>query len=572
MNNKAFNKRKFRYASTSALVTALIIAAIIVFNVIFSALGSKFLWYLDLTPDLLFTLSDECFDLIENGDEQFENSASPIEMVNKFREENKKFNKDNGLKKGDAGYKDEEVMIRIIFCDDIDALEESLTTKYVYHTALELELKFPEHIEVVNYNTVRNPSAVSQYKKSANDRIATSSVIVTCGSEFRLLDIRSFYTFETEDSEEPWAYNAEKKYAAAILAVTRTETPVAGIVTNHGESFPSYEVVGALEDSGYEVKEIDLSKEEIPEDCRLLVVCNPQADFMVADGISKVDELVKLDEFLDATNSLMVFMSPETPVLENFEEYLAMWGIVFDRYTDTVTGQVYPKVISDKSQSSVLDTSGQTIFANYVEKGVGGTFTEFMRDVSTPPPVIFKNAMPIAYSSLYSLDHAENEDDPTKSYDYASYSIDGVNRAIFDIFVSGDNAVAYANGNEVARATEYNPFKLMTVTMEERKAQESNYTTISEASYVVACSSVEFLRSALLQDNSYGNNDVLLSVCRAIGQEPVPVGLEPKPFADKTIDVITSAEATQYTVVLAVIPAIAALVTGIVIIIRRKNR
>ena len=180
--------------------------------------------------------------------------------------------------------------------------------------------------------------------------------------------------------------------------------------------------------------------------------------------------------------------------------------------------------------------------------------------------------MPIAYSSLYTLDHFENEDYPEKSYDYASYSVDGTNRAIFDIFVTSENAVAYANGNEVGRATEQNPFKLMTVTMEERETQESNYTTISEASYVVACSSIEFLTSVLLQDNSYGNSDVLLSVCRAIGQEPVPVGLNPKPFADKTIDIITTAEATQYTVVLTVIPAVIALVAGIVIIIRRKNR
>lgn len=574
MKNTAFNRRKLRYASTSVLLTALIIAAIIVFNIIFSALGTKFLWYVDLTPDQLFTLSDECFELIEKGDEQFGNSTSPIEMINKFREENKKFNADNGLSKTDAGYKDEEVMIRIIFCDEIDTLEASLVTKYVYHTALELQLEFPEYIEVVNYDTVRNPSSVSQYKKTANDYIAPSSVIVTCGSEFRLLDIRSFYTFETVDAEEPWAYNAEKKFAASILSVTRAETPIAGIVTNHGESFPSIESAYALEDAGYEIREIDLSKDEIPENCRLLLICNPQADFMVADGVSPVDEIDKLDKFLDQTNSLMVFMSPDSPVLKNLEEYLEEWGVVFDRYKDTVTGQVYPKLISDKTQSSVSDISGYTLFADYVTKGMGGTITESMRDVYMPPPVVFKNAMPIAYSPLYSLDHYTDEDDPAKSYDFASYSVDGTSRAIFDVFSSGKNAVAYANGIEVGRATEQNPFKLMTVTVEERETQESNYTMISEASYVIACSSVEFLDSVILQNNSYGNSDVLLSAFRAVGKEPVPVGLNPKPFADKdiSIDILTAEDATQYTVVLTVIPAVIALVTGIVIIIRRKNR
>ena len=112
MKNTAFNRRKLRYASTSVLLTALIIAAIIVFNIIFSALGTKFLWYVDLTPDQLFTLSDECFELIEKGDEQFGNSTSPIEMINKFREENKKFNADNGLSKGDAGYKNIPVLMK----------------------------------------------------------------------------------------------------------------------------------------------------------------------------------------------------------------------------------------------------------------------------------------------------------------------------------------------------------------------------------------------------------------------------------------------------------------------------
>ena len=143
---------------------------------------------------------------------------------------------------------------------------------------------------------------------------------------------------------------------------------------------------------------------------------------------------------------------------------------------------------------------------------------------------------------------------------------------MFDVFVTSENAVTYSNGNVVGRATESNPFKLMTVTREERGTPESVYSSINEASYVVACSSVDFLSEAILSTSSYGNNDVILSACRSIGQEPVPVGLDPKPFADTTIDLITSAEATRYTVALTVIPAVAALVCGIVIIVRRKNR
>ena len=87
MKIKAENSRKLRYGGVTAVLTALIIAAVIVFNVIFTALGRKFLWYADLTPELFFTLSENCVDLIENGDPTFEESTSPIQMVDKMRAE-----------------------------------------------------------------------------------------------------------------------------------------------------------------------------------------------------------------------------------------------------------------------------------------------------------------------------------------------------------------------------------------------------------------------------------------------------------------------------------------------------
>ena len=80
------------------------------------------------------------------------------------------------------------------------------------------------------------------------------------------------------------------------------------------------------------------------------------------------------------------------------------------------------------------------------------------------------------------------------------------------------------------------------------------------------------MQSELLQSGAYGNTDFYLTALRAIGREAVPVGLEFKPFSDDTIDTVTTAEATQYTVWLAVVPAVAALATGIVVIVRRKNR
>ena len=299
-------------------LTALIIAVVVIVNVIFSALSQRFLWYIDMTPELLYTISDECIDLIRNGDDEFD-TESPIEMVDKIRAENRAYNEANSLTPESADYKDEDLSINIIFCDDIDVLQSKAMQRYVYNSALELQKEFPDHIKITNHNVIRNPSAVSKYKTTTNTNIPSSSVIIEFGSEFRVYSITNFYTYESDSSEEPWAYDIEKKFAAAILAVTRADSPVACITVNHGESFADYGLVNTLVDAGYEIRELNLATDEIPEDCRLIVVYNPKSDFLIKDGISDIDEINKLDAFLDGTNSMMVFMSPDSPVLTNFE-------------------------------------------------------------------------------------------------------------------------------------------------------------------------------------------------------------------------------------------------------------
>lgn len=553
MKMSTSTSRKLRYGGTSVILTALIIAAVVIVNVIFSALTQKFMWYADLTPELLYTLSDEAIALVRDGDDEF-GSASPIEMVDKFREE--------------SG--NDELSINIIFCTDPDTLEANSTQRYVYHTALELQDKFPSYINVENYNIVRNPSAVSKYKTNSLSNIYTSSVIIECGTEYRVRELRTFFTFSDSSDDEPWAYNGEKAFISSILAVTRAESPVACVTTNHGEGFEDSEFLNTLIDAGYVVRTLDMSADDIPENCRLLVIFDPIEDFLVSDGISEVDEIEKLDEFLDGTNSMMVFMDPATRRLNNLEDYLEEWGISFDRYKSGDSEVSH--LIMDRSQA--LTTDGQTFKAEYVTTGMGGSLTSDMRSRPTPQSIIFGNAMSISYSDVFSPTHYTPEDssEDSEEFDYASYYVDGVSRSIYDVFTTSENAVAMADGNVVEKATATNKLKLMTVSVENRTTQESNYSTISESSYVLACGSTEFASSKMLQSNSYGNGDLLLTALRYMGREPVPVGLTFKPFADSTIDTVTTSEATQYTVVLAAVPALAALIVGVVVIVRRKNR
>lgn len=527
------NSRKFRHGSAAAILTVFVIAAVVIINVIFTALAQKYMWYTDMTTEKLYTLSDEAIDLLDT-------SFAKVQAA-----------------------REEELKVDIIFCDEKDNLMAETTQRYVLETALQMETEFPDIINVKFIDVWTNPSAVDKYRNNSHANIFSTNVIVASGTEFRVYALNAFYVFSDESSTTPWSYNGEKKLASGILACIQAESPIACFTMNHGEAFYDTELLSLMEDAGYKVQLIDLAKEEIPADCRMLITYNPTSDFLVKDKVSDISEIAKLDAYLDATNAYMVFVDPQTPVLTNLEEYLEEWGVVFDRTTDNA-GISYAHTIKDTQQSLTVD--GYTFHANYATGGLGASITTDMRSLGVPPKVIFQNAMSISYAKNYDAFYNENEEDSSKSYWSGTYYSNGVSRSITDVFVTSSGAEAYANGERVESASSLDPFKLMTLTRESRMVDNTN----ADYSYVLACGSTLFASRDLLQSAVYGNTDVLLSALRAMGKELVTVDLKHKPFASTDIDTITVSQANQYTVVLTVVPAVIIFGLGIFVMVRRK--
>ena len=548
--------RKLRYGGVTAALTAAIIAIVIIVNIIFSALSQKLLWYSDLTPELFFTLSENCITLMKEGDTSFEKSTSPIKKIDEFRA---------AAKAEDPNAKDEDIMINIIFCNDELTWKEDTAQRYVLETAKQLQSEFPDYISIEYIDIIRNPTAVTKYGSG----VSTTSVIIECGSEFRVRALKSFYVFDTNDSETPWAYNGEKILAASILAVTRADTPIACITTGHGEQLPGESFLLTLANAGYDIQPVDLSKDEIPEACRLIIISSPSEDFMVDDGYTDYNEIEKLDIFLDGDSSLMVFMDPTLTIrLTNLEDYLEEWGVKFDKVS-LGDGKYEPYRIQDNSQA--IDANGFNIIGDYVDYGLGGEITEELAKMNRK--VVFPNVMSISYSDAVSVGGFKESEDGEILGDYGYMNVNSAYREIFDLFVSSDDAVAWVgqDTNPKETAKNGNNFKFMTITVEDSYIQESNYTTTNEASYVIASGCSEFAVDKMLH-GQYGNNMFLEYTLRIIAHEPVPVGLTFKPFGDYTIDTVTTAEATQYTVVFTVVPLILSLGIGIFVIVRRKNR
>lgn len=528
MKNSAFTSRKFKYGSLSVVMTCVIIAAVMLFNGVFKLLADKYLWYTDLTRDEIYTLSDVAVEAVADIDKD----------------------------------------VHILFCDDPDNLEADYYSKMVYKTALGLAEQ-NDYIHVDTVNIWREPSAVNKFKNNSKDSIYASDIIIYSGTEFRVYRLKAMFTFNDSSSDTPWAYNGEKKMVSGILAVTQAESPIACITVNHGEPFVASSdleanqyIISLLEDGGYEVQLIDLAHQEIPEDCRLMVIYDPQDDFLVADGVSTISEIEKLDRFLDGTNALMVFVNPTTPVLPNLEEYLEEWGIKFNRYTDNL-GNTLGTTIRDYSNS--LTEDGMTVVGSYATYGLGASLHSDMR-TTYPPKVIFKNAMGISYSDTYQKSWYEDEDDTSYKFSYGSYYKDGVSRAMYDVFVSPTTATEVVDTTVVGQATANDPIKLMTLTRESRMVDNTN----EDYSYVLACGSTDFLSSTLLLSNTYGNTDLMLSALRATGREFVPVGLDIKPFASTDIETLTTAQANRYTIILILAPTLITAIAGVYVLVRRK--
>ena len=520
--------KKFRHGSVSLALTVIIIAAVILVNAIFTALSNKFLWFIDMTSQQMYTLTDEAKELLSQMD-----TSKQVE---------------------------------IIFCTDEDILESEAAPRFALYTAKEIADTY-SNVKVKYVDVVTNPTSVHYYKLHTGQNITSQSIIVASGTECRVYALEALFAYDGS-TNEAIGYNGEQRFVSSILAVTQAEIPVACITSNHGE-LDNVQNIQSLKDllqeTGYDVKNIDLTKDNFTDedflDCRLVVIYDPQTDFVAKSATSDISELEKLDAFLDQQNSVMVFFDNETPELPNLESFLDEWGIQIARYDEANL------LVKDKEHS--FTTSGHTIVANYTEAtgGLGYSITKKLTNgIEHPKSVVFPmtGIITSTYEDIYDSEH----DCWT-----GSYYFNGVMRTSYDVFTSSDSALAMAGSTSLSTAglreiglddPAYIPFSFMKITREIQGVDGNELY-----SHVLACASTEFVNPSAM-DSSYGNHTVLAYACSVMGQDVISVSLDCKYFGDTEISNITASEANQYTIVLTVVPAVIIFVAGVYIMVRRK--
>lgn len=560
--------KKRKTSSSIRAFTAIVIVAVLLVNLAVSLLGDKKLWYIDLTREkyksaesAFYTLSESCRTLV--ADEV----VPSVEKVNGER----------------AGQGLDKIKVNIIFCAEKDIIEQDGMMKYVSYTARALQKYFPDEIKVSYINITKNPSAVQKYKTTSAATIYTSDVIVEFGSEYLVQRISSFYYTEASESQ-PWAYNGEKRLVAMIQSVTQAESPICCLTSNHGESLfdsngnikEKYTTfIKVIEGAGYDVVTLDLERDDIPDNCRMIITFDPMYDFKAFGnlGENNVSEIEKLDKYLDAANSFFYICDRDTPENKNLDEYLEEWGVTVSRVENAAN-------MSDsyfvKDGVSCIDPEGNAIVGKYATEGLGATLTEDMRRAAYPAMVVFVDSTAITPSPSYYKSYVPaSEENGTAAFSYYRYFKNGVGRNMLDVFTTYPTAYAEVAGEQYEIATDKNQFKLMTVTQEQRNVQEDNFTTVNQASYVICLSSTEFLTNEMLDSTAYGNTDVILSALRNTGSEVVPTDIDLKAFYEYSVEsnaAYVQVNVGAWSICLWAIPAAIALIFGTVVCVRRKYK
>ena len=552
------------------VITAAVVVLVILLNVAVSLIGDARLWYIDLTnvryksgESTMYTLSDSCLTLI---------GKDAIPMIEKTNAERQS--------RGE-----EPIKLNIIFCADKDYIENDSMMRYLNMTARSLEKEYSNAIEVKYINIDKDPSAVQRFKTTSAAKIYNSDVIVEFGSEYLVQKISSFY-YTDDGKSSPWAYIGEQRLSAMILSLTRAESPVCAITTNHGESLfdkngeirEEYsEFIKLIGGAGYDVVFIDLENDEIPENCRMMITFDPATDFKAygALGESGTSEIEKLDRYLEESNAFFYVCDRNTPRLKNLEEYLLEWGITIERSTNAANIEENFMVRDTVNCTDI--GRGDLVTGKYGNVGLAKGITSDLQKLAFPPMVVFPNATSFAPSDSYMKTFiAEDKENGVEAGSYYSYYKNGVTRSFVDVFASYDTASAYIGGELYEIATEYDPFRYMTVSRESRTIQETSYTSIDKSSYVFGVSSTEFFKNDLLASAAYGNCDVLLSALRQSGTEEMPANIKLKAFYVYEMEVEDQTkfaeQSNTWMLCLALVPAGIALIAGTVVVVRRKTR
>ena len=427
--------------------------------------------------------------------------------------------------------------VTVTFCMYEDDVEAHTTGKFVHETAKEFAKKYPEFISVeyINVKTKLDSELKSVEDKlavwSKDSAISNASVVFECGSNYRV--VTDIYTsvgyadfFTLDSSYNITSYNGEEVFASMCAWVLSEDHGTAYFTIGHGETSNST-FYNLLICAGYNVKELNLraaTNTGVPEDADIVIISNPISDFERAAAGSGISaEIEKLTSYAEGGGNFLVTLDPYAKELPMLYDFLAGFGIGFDRTADGERQIV-------KDSNNAITTDGFTLVAEYADDEIARAMHEkiekfggrvILRDVASL--ALSGNAKPLLTASSSAVCQASGATTDTDgAYTIAAYSVQ-------DNGVKGESKLVFV---------------------------PSVFLTATDA----------------MITNGYSNKDFLYSLFDVFYEHgTVPYGCRSILYDNSMLENLTMGTARIYTALMLAVPAVLAVV-GCVLVVRRKNR
>jgi len=616
------NNKRLKRGVISVSITAGVLAAVILFNIVFSLLSNKFLWVIDTTPDELVQISDYSKELLEGIDEN-ENQitiyflAAPDELENyelmghQSGENNSTWGMSyiyNLAKLYEKEYSYISVAL-LDASDDADFIRENFAMSIGMNLG-PLHIIMENRVDgLVTYRTMQRDEFFAigtDIMYFRGDDKFTSTILSLSGEN----PVAYFVEGHGEDTG-PLGDPENFGKAEGLAELFREAGYVIEKIDLSKRDFPSDE------DSAFYGR------------AGVVVIYGPDSDFE-SDLDGGVNEITRLRKYLNRKNhNLMVFIDPESEKMPNLDEYLEdYWGIAFEDnvvWVDT----------KDPVASGAVTDDGYHYYARYEsnKSSPGYALTSSLLSLETLPRAFFGKSRTIAMNTKWSTsneqimisegmtsyklgatflvpelsatigadgsyrvfdpdlyeEYSEKYEEALREEKLAEYTEKYYQKA-YDLHIKAyreeyekeglSEAEIAAKCDEYAkryvekrlydenlRLSESDPAAVMTLTHGSWMYELGE----SVACYALACGSTDYASIEALENASFSNRDTLFSAMYLFGKNVLPYEIDIVTIRSQSSLSITSAMATVWTVILAVVLPLGVVATCVVVTAKRRR-
>lgn len=342
-----FGGNKFKRGGMATALTVVFIAVVVVLNLLVSALSERFpSMNIDLTAQKMNTLSDQALDMAKSVEQD-----TNIYLIG-----------------------DQEAY-------ENDAIYSSYGLKYsqVMNLAKRLEEANQKiHVQFIDPDT--NPEFISSY---AGESLTTGRVLVSTEKRYKVLSVDDMFSMsqnQTTGATEMFS-NVDSALAGAIEMVNLDKMPVMTIATGHDELLQPEDMstfMDMMERQNFDVRQVNMLTEEIPEDTQLLMIATPSTDYTMEE-IQKLRDLLG-DEERQESISVLVTFYPNQGELPNLTAFLEEWGVSVGAGSVVMESDASRYALADP-RCIMVDSSGEAM----KEK----SYTRLVSPLSVPLEILF---------------------------------------------------------------------------------------------------------------------------------------------------------------------------------------